>query len=58
VDSKEEEYPLFKQSTIERLKIWQQVFPNSKLTIHYATKEQIEQLKSAGIRGVSRRQRK
>lgn len=49
---------LFNPNIIRQIKDIQKVFPGSKLIIYYATAEQIEQLKSEGLCGVSKKQRK
>lgn len=48
---------LFNPKTIRQIKAIQKVWPDSKLIITNATKEQIEQLKSEGLHGISRRQK-
>ena len=48
----------FTPEEIRDIKEAKETFPDSNLTIHFATAEQIEQIKEAGLKGVSMRQRK
>lgn len=48
----------FAEDVIEQIKEIKTTFPDSSLRIHFATAEQIEQIKEAALVGVSMRQRK
>ncbi len=48
----------FTLKEIKRIKDIKRLFPESELFIYYATPEQIQQIKSEGLSGISRKQRK
>ncbi len=49
---------LFTNDELTKLKRITSTFPGYEMTVYNATKEAIKQLKDAGLKGVSRRQRK
>ena len=49
---------LFTKEEIELIKLIFKTFPASEMVVFFATEEQIQQLKDAGLTGISRSQKK